>query len=39
MGEGLESSIRLLFILATIGIIGILGGVAFGLFKLMGWVF
>lgn len=39
MGDGLESSIRFLFTLAIIGFIGIIGGMAFGLFKLIRWLF
>ena len=38
MGEGFGDAIRFLMIFAVVGVLSILGGVTYGLFKLITWL-
>jgi hypothetical protein len=39
MGEGLGEAMKLLMVFSIIGIISILGGISYGLYKLILWIF
>lgn len=39
MGEGIGKAFMVLNIFAIVGVVGILGGLLYGLFKLITWIF